>query len=270
MKGPLLEIADDQLFQGASFTRLRFGVKLKGVERKIFYVMHRGDGSMYVETPYFKGVKNYFGVAEIPQNKRSVDIEHKKIGLTKNWTPKFAYKYSTGECHFSKTGPDDTEVKKFKTFIKPLGEITEDCHIFTVQIQNIKSFEILKGSLKERGKGIINAIYDLKDDEPAGLKFVGRVTTLEDFKKTTTYHGDPKLTTKGIEHYYRENGELHPVIPYALRGTNGKKLIFYIICRKLLLITPASKGQLLFLGGFDDRAEDIKANAPLLFLRSDR
>lgn len=248
----LTGIPDENFFQGTQFQRLRFGVEYAGIKRKIFYLMHGKDGSLYVEIPYYKGNKYYCGVMETPSGALKYDYNWGKSTVAYKKPPKFAYKYQSGLCHFSKTGPDDFLFKGNKLQMIPLSESNKDSHIFTIQAQNFKGFELLKEDIKERQRGIINAVYDLEDEKADAMKFIGRVTSLSEYKRGTTYQGNIDKALKTGVHYFKKEGKLLPVIPYSIRGVGKDQIILYIVCER---IAPYDKdtetSNFIFLGGFE-------------------
>ena len=127
--------------------RIVITLKADGHRHKIFQILFRKDGSLFVNFPYFSKTQGV--LAEVTVNGApgsSCEVNLADTGRVASHLVKYSH-HPDGRAHFSQDGKIKTEIKRQSV---PLRD--QQGHIFTLLFQGLRAFTS------------VNATYENSDD----------------------------------------------------------------------------------------------------------
>jgi hypothetical protein len=165
-----------------------------------------------------------------------------------------------GEVHFSQAGKIKTSIRR-----KCLPLIKAEGHLFTIQLQNISSFEtdpVREDHPAKQSRTTLNFKFD--GNESDGIKFVARWYRPETFlhmSKVKNKRFGPNIRTQTPDNRVQIAFLIGAPSNYPLND-----FLLSITCEGTQLLEKDSKSLLMFLGGFDPPEIMNDLSKPFSFL----
>lgn len=229
-------------FQAEKFI---FTVQIREKRHKIFQVVFgKSDGSLYITFPYFNSQKGFLSTATFPNFTREAQINLEPTGKVTSHQVKYAH-HPDGEVHFSQSGKVRTSIRR-----KCLPLAIAEGHLFTIQVQNISSFDedmVSQDRPAKQTRTTLNFKFD--GIEPGGIKFVARWHRPETFLLTSKVKDKvfgPIVPTQTPDRKVRKAYLVGTPSNFPLND-----FLLAITCEGTDLLEKESKSLLMFIGGFD-------------------
>jgi len=217
-----------------------------GVARhKIFQVIFRPDGSLFVTVPYFRHHEGILAAATIPANGQNTSqVDLRTGGKVTSHLVKYSHP-PDGRAHFSQDGKISTVIRRQSIALDAYRG-----HVFSLVIQGYEGFKQADDG-KDRAPDSAkraNVVFPFdRSPEPDAVKFVGywyHISTLPLGGQIASVVG-PNLSALNFEGK-TQNGFLVGS-PYGNAGH-----VLYISCQQIPRLSP-DPALLHFYGGFDAR-----------------
>lgn len=246
-----------QRFQAERFV---FTVQVRNERHKIFQVVFgKSDGSLYVTFPYFHTQKGFVSIGTFPRLMRQGKIDLEPTGKVTSNQVKYAH-HPDGEVHFSQSGKVKTSVRR-----KCLPLNRADGHLFTINVQNISSFDsdpVSEDHPTKQSKTTLNFKFD--GEEPDRIKFVVRWYKPETFlrmSKVKSKEFGPNIRTQAPDGKVKMAFLAGPPLGWPLH-----KFMMLITCESTPALEKESESLLMFIGGFDPPEIMDDLSKPFSFL----
>jgi hypothetical protein len=211
----------------------------------------RGDGSLFVQFPYYRHTDGLLAAVTLEAHGSTLDLTHG--GRITSHLVKYAH-HPDGEAHFSQTGKVVTRVRRRAT---PLDEI--DGHCFTIHVHGLEGFAPLDRALFDvpwtRKRTIISFLFE--SGRPEAVKIVGRLHGADALLSTATRGLSPAPAVIGpVVATEDSQGQLiSAFLVSTLSGQPGDRRVLMLECESVPVPGENVGGPLLvFLGGFDPPA----------------
>jgi len=242
-------------YQAEKFTIL---VKKNGILYKIFkIVFHQNENkkqsAIIISFPYHKNSKGLLSLMTFPKNtKRVSKLSLIPGGKVTSHKVKYTH-WSDGNVHFSQDQKIYTKIKKTSDSLdKAIG------HLFSIQIKGVEGFDI-KADAKVYNKKEIDLDIDLGQDSDDSIKITGW------WYDSNTIHPRNNIFTR-VYTFVQQEGFVNKC--FALQAPPSyqfsDKILF--LCVRKEFVTKKKGTQLVFIGGFDERAKAADISHDLHFL----
>lgn len=234
-----------------SSSRYVIGVETPGGRYKLFQIICRKDGSLFVPFPYYKHAS-----AQLIEGTLKAHESYAN-GLTVSGPVamnrvKYAH-HLDGEAHFSQDGHVRTVVRKRANSLQNHGG-----HLFTVQLQGLQDFSKLSDlDLRKRGRIHVSLRYKR---EPTSIKIVAHLYSMEQFKARI------KVISSNSSAWFRlcVEGKILPAVLLATRQSIFQLLTLSF--EEIPAVSPKTPSIFTFLGGFDNPALALDHSRDCTFL----
>lgn len=213
------------------------GVETPSGKYKLFQIICRKDGGLFVPFPYYKHASAQLIEGTLKANEPYAN------GLTVSGPVTMSrVKYThhlDGEAHFSQDGHIRTTIRKRANSLQNHGG-----HLFTVQLQGLQDFSRLSDlDLRKRGRMHISLRYS---HELTSLKIVAHLYSRERFKSAM------KVTSSNNSPWFRlfVEGKALPAILLATRQPEFQLLTLSF--EEIPPVSPKTESIFTFIGGFDN------------------
>lgn len=216
-------------------------------KNKLFQIIFGKDGSLFINFPYYKNSDGIVSLVKFPcDTSGPIDLSLEPGGKVTSHLVKYAH-HMDGEAHFSQTQKVKTEIRKRSI---PLHKVIG--HIFTIQLQGTKKFEILKERDYRNPSSKRVLTLKLGSSEPEAIKIVGRWYSRE---KLIDRFFNPKSSVFEIG----SNAEMIAPNGRRFSGTllaspinnPSQDHILVLTSEKVPRIDKQEPSALTFIGGFD-------------------
>jgi hypothetical protein len=212
------------------------GAETPSGKHKLFQIICRKDGSLFVPFPYYK-----YASAQLIEGTFKANQSYAN-GLTVSGPVainrvKYAH-HLDGEAHFSQDGQIRTSVRKRANSLQDHGG-----HLFTFQIQGLQDFSLLSDAdLRKQGRRYVFLRYS---HELTSLKIVAHLYSMERFKSAI------KVTASNSSAWFRMcvEGMALPAVLLATRQSDLQLLTLSF--EEIPPVSPKTESILTFIGGFD-------------------
>jgi hypothetical protein len=212
---------------------------------KIFQIIFRPDGSLFITVPYFRKCMGILAAAAIPANRQNTSkIDLRETGKVSSHDVKYSH-HPSGRAHFSQDGLVNTEIIR-----QSIALNRYQGHIFSLVAQGLGAFETADSGKDAAPPSLKRSTLSFpfeQSPEPDAIKFVGRwydVSALP-LGNTVSQIVGPVLAT------HNPDGEAHSGFLIAGPGNDVRHVLF-ITCHQVPRLN-AEPELLLFYGGFDAR-----------------
>lgn len=239
--------------------RFIVSVERRGRCHKVFQCQFlKRDGSVFISFPYFRHTSGLVSAVDWPAGQPSTAVSLEPGGKVASHLVKYSH-HPSGRAHFSQDGRVRTVIKKQAV---PLSEV--EGHLFTLHVQGLEAFDVLDRLERNQPPSAkrTGLRFELKDDDPDGVKFVGRL------------HRDTWLEERAIGHNVHPimriidaDGHEKPAFVCSTpMGREGQQLCLVISCEPQPISAPNLESSMLFVAGFDSAAKMNDSNQPVSFL----
>lgn len=223
--------------------RFVFAVDVAGEKRKVLQVFFgRGDGSLYVNFPYFDLTEGIVGILPLSAFVESSRISIEPLGKVTSHLLKYAH-HSDGRAHFSQTGKAITAIRRQSV---PLA--AEEGHIFSLTVQGLSHFE--KVDQKEHGRRSsprTTLEFVFERTVPTSLKFVGWWYGAADLARRSS-----GLNCGPSVHLHTPSGAIRQgFLIGPPKGRTFDQYLLLVTCEEIKPLNEDQTPQLTFVGGFD-------------------
>ncbi len=219
-------------------------IKSNGQEYKVLRIQFYGNGSIFVESPWFMSFDGLVSVAKYPannQNKGTLDLG--ECGYVTSHLAKYSHP-PDGNAHFSQDEKILTVMRKATPFIDIRG------HMFSATIQNLEHFEKLNGVPKKKYHHISFSVDTAPKD--TSLKIVGNIHNLNEIA--------------GLA--FRGEGKREPQFLSAPTGKKSDDFTLILSCKDSVPLNQDGNPVFLLIGGFDhlDVINDLSKDTEMLVM----
>lgn len=224
---------------------------------KLFQIICRPDGSIFVPLPYYKHSSAQLFTGTL--NRGRAYPSDLPVGgpLTMNRV-KYAH-HVDGEAHFSQAGKILTRVRRRANSLHAYSG-----HIFTVQVQGLSDFEIARTTdLNRAGKLLV---YLRLDSEPTSLKLVAHLYPADELARRMAFPMDAGTWIRVVR-----DGKPYAAVLLAAGDANNKLArILTLSFEEIPQVFTDQPSGFSFMGGFDrpERAFDHDQETSFLMLIS--
>ncbi len=219
-------------------------------------IFDRRDGSLFVNFPYFENSEGIVCIGTIRAGGLPQDVSLIEEGRVTSHLVKYSH-HRDGRAHFSQDGKVNTTVKKQSS---PLN--TYFGHLFTIQLQGLRGFEVSTGKEHDLGNVKDQPItFTVRGKEPQALKVLGYWYTKRELNRFVRGPAGPGTTIKGKGGKARKG-----VLLSAPWGAPGSGAFLFVSVESIPPINSETYSQLTFLGGFDPPEIINDTNRPTSFL----
>jgi len=218
------------------------------IKYKILQIFFGGDGSIFVNFPYYKKTEGVVSLVTYSKNMTlPADLSLEPRGKVTSHLVKYSHHVS-GEALFSQTGHVRTETRK-----KSIPLHDKKGHIFTVQLQGINHFEVAgeKDSRTSSTKRTTLS-FNLGNSEPEATKIVGRWYSNEQIIANRFANTSPMFEVGPKAPIKTSNGKQQWGFLLAPPIDNpSKNYVLILTCEKIPKLNKKEFTTLTFIGGFD-------------------